>query len=141
MLMKKYRSLFTALLLGLSAAAPVEDRQAVDLEYEYIVVGSGAGGGPLACRLAMAGHRTLLIEAGNDQNRNVNITVPGYQAVVTQDEKLRWDIFVNHYQDQTRAQRDPKYTYETSPYQYHVGPDPPSGAEPLGILYPRKFPF
>jgi choline dehydrogenase len=57
------------------------------LEYEYIVVGSGAGGGPLACRLAMAGHKTLLIEAGNDQNGNINITVPGYQAVVTNDPK------------------------------------------------------
>jgi choline dehydrogenase len=57
------------------------------LEYEYIVVGSGAGGGPLACRLAMAGYKTLLIEAGNDQNGNINITVPGYQAVVTNDPK------------------------------------------------------
>lgn len=85
----------------------------------------------------MAGYKTLLIESGNDQNGNVNITVPGYQAVVTQDPKLRWDIFVNHYQDQTRAMRDPKFTYEVGPYEYHVGPDPPSGATPLGILYPR----
>ncbi|PMD42854.1 GMC oxidoreductase [Hyaloscypha variabilis F] len=107
------------------------------LEYEYIVVGSGAGGGPLACRLAMAGHKTLLIEAGNDQNGNINITVPGYQAVVTNDPKLRWDIFVNHYQDQTRARRDPKFSYEVAPYKYYVGPDPPFGATPLGILYPR----
>ena len=33
--------------------------------------------------------------------------------------------------------RDPKFTYEVGPYQYHVGPDPPEGATPLGILYPR----
>lgn len=110
---------------------------ATELEYDYIVVGSGAGGGPLACRLAMAGFSTLLIESGNDQNGNINITVPGYQAVVTQDPKLRWDIFVNHYQDQTRAQRDPKYTWEIAPFEYHVGLDPPAGAKPLGILYPR----
>ncbi|TVY19959.1 Oxygen-dependent choline dehydrogenase [Lachnellula arida] len=107
------------------------------LEYEYIVVGSGAGGGPLACRLAMAGHSTLLIESGNDQGGNVNISVPGYQAVVTQDPKLRWDVFANHYQNQTRAKRDPKYTYQVGPYQYYVGPDPPSNATELGILYPR----
>lgn len=133
--MKSWEIFFTSLLtvvFPFVASAP-----AANLQYEYIVIGSGAGGGPLACRLAMAGHSTLLIESGNDQNGNINITVPGYQAVVTQDPKLRWDIFVNHYQDQQRAQRDPKYTYEVAPYQYHVGPNPPSGAKPLGILYPR----
>ncbi|KAK6579637.1 hypothetical protein PZA11_007873 [Diplocarpon coronariae] len=123
-----------AAVLSFAAAAP---KAAPDLEYEYIVVGSGAGGGPLACRLAMAGHQTLLIEAGNDQSGNVNTTVPGYQALVTEDPKLRWDVFVNHYQDQQRAQRDPKYSWEVSPYNYHVGPNPPAGAKPLGILYPR----
>jgi hypothetical protein len=32
--------------------------------YEYIVVGSGPGGGPIASNLARAGHAVLLIEAG-----------------------------------------------------------------------------
>ena len=35
-------------------------------EYEYIVVGSGAGGGTVAARLAEAGHSVLLMEAGGD---------------------------------------------------------------------------
>ena len=35
--------------------------------YEYIVVGSGAGGGPLAANLAKAGHRVLLLEAGSNE--------------------------------------------------------------------------
>ena len=37
-------------------------------EYDFIVVGSGAGGGPLACRLALdpAGYRVALVEAGTD---------------------------------------------------------------------------
>lgn len=122
---------FTFLFLSSFALA------ATDLEYEYIVVGSGAGGGPLASRLAREGRKTLLIEAGNDQTGNLNTTVPGYQAAVTEDTAIRWDIFVNHYQDQERAQRDPKYTWETAPYEYHVGPNPPEGATPRGILYPR----
>ncbi|KAH9831052.1 Oxygen-dependent choline dehydrogenase [Teratosphaeria destructans] len=113
---------------------------ATDLTFEYIVVGSGAGGGPLASRLARAGHSVLLIEAGDDQGNNINYTVPGFQAAVTQDPAIRWDIWVNHYQDQSRAKRDPKFTYRLADGRLHVpvrdGP-PPAGATPLGILYPR----
>ena len=123
-------------LLPLLFLAPVTNA-ATDLEYDYIVVGSGAGGGPLASRLARDGHKTLLLEAGSDQSDNLNTTVPGYQAAVTEDPALRWDIFVNHYEDQKRAQRDPKYVWETAPFEYHVGPNPPDGATPRGILYPR----
>ncbi len=36
-------------------------------DYEYVVVGSGPGGGPLAARLAIAGDKVLLIDAGSDQ--------------------------------------------------------------------------
>ena len=42
--------------------------------YEYIVVGSGPGGGPLATNLARAGHSVLLLEAGDDQTENLNVS-------------------------------------------------------------------
>jgi choline dehydrogenase-like flavoprotein len=38
-------------------------------QFDYIVVGSGAGGGTLAARLAEAGRSALLLEAGGDPNR------------------------------------------------------------------------
>ena len=130
-----------AVLLQSAVGAPSEGiypqvKRQTNLTYEYIVVGSGAGGGPLASRLARAGHSVLLIESGDDQGngQNNNYSVPGYQAAVTQDPKMRWDMFVNHYQDQTRAQRDPKYTWDVGNGQYYVGQSPPAGATPLGIL-------
>jgi choline dehydrogenase len=111
--MKVFTASFLVAAAVAVSAAPVQDT------YDYIVVGSGAGGGPLASRLARSGSSVLLIEAGNDQGTNYNYTVPGYQAAVTQDPQIAWDVYVNHYQDQERARRDPKYV------------------EGKGVLYPR----
>jgi choline dehydrogenase len=74
-------------------ASPTSAQTSSDLVYDYIVVGSGAGGGPLASRLAIAGHSVLLIESGDDQGSNVNYTVPGYQALVTEDPKVSFFCF------------------------------------------------
>ena len=52
---------------------------------------------------------------------------------------MRWDFYVNHYQNQTRARQDPKYVYEVNGYpftQMFNGTTPPPGV-PKGILYPR----
>ncbi|KAI7218936.1 glucose-methanol-choline oxidoreductase-like protein [Hortaea werneckii] len=125
---------FLSLLAGTAFAAP-HARQSED--YEYIVVGSGPGGGPLASRLARAGHSTLLIEAGDDQGSNANYSVPGYQGLVAQDPRMRWDMYCNHYQDLEQAKRDPKFSYDIGNGEVYTGLNPPGGAEPLGVLYPR----
>jgi choline dehydrogenase len=124
-------------LLGL-AAASVGLVKAVELTgYEYVVVGSGAGGGPLAARLALAGHKTLLIEAGDDQGHNVNYTVPAFSAKASEDEAMAWNFFVRHYADNDRQALDYKTTYETPDGGEYTGLNPPEGSTMKGTLYPR----
>ena len=88
------------------------------VEWEYIVVGSGAGGGPLAANLARQGHSVLLLEAGKDTGGKTEYQLPAIHPIATEEPGLAWHYFVDHYSDQTRAAQDSKYTAE-------------------GILYPR----
>ncbi|KAK4163284.1 hypothetical protein QBC43DRAFT_370765 [Cladorrhinum sp. PSN259] len=123
------------LTFGVACAGLV---RAVDLTgYEYIVVGSGAGGGPVAARLALAGHKTLLIEAGDDQGSNVNYTVPAYHASSSEDPKLAWDFYVRHYSNDAQQARDWKTSYDTPDGGIYTGLNPPPGSKIKGVLYPR----
>lgn len=131
-----------------TACAPSEEDDAEGGEdaytltgYEYVVVGSGAGGGPLAANLARNGHKVLLLEAGDDQGANKNYQVPAFHAASTEDPDMRWDFFVKHYDD-ARAQADSKFTWETPDGKLVTngelaGRAPPVGSKPKGILYPR----
>ncbi len=77
--------------------------------YEYIIVGSGAGGGPLAANLARRGHRVLLMEAGDDSGGD-HYKVPAFHTLASEDPTMRWDFFVQHYADRQAARRDSKYS-------------------------------
>ncbi|KAF2136386.1 uncharacterized protein K452DRAFT_214705, partial [Aplosporella prunicola CBS 121167] len=105
--------------------------------YEYVIVGSGAGGAPLAARLALAGHSVLLLEAGDDQGNATQVVVPALHSVAAEYEPLRWDYFVQHYEDEEQQRRDTKLTYTTPDGQQYTGANPPEGSTPLGVLYPR----
>jgi choline dehydrogenase len=134
-------------LLNLNSATPRHESNGKRAEsttttwledYEYIVVGSGPGGGPVAARLAIAGYKVLLIDAGGDEGTSYQEQVPALQLQSTEYGPMKWDYFVNHYQDATRQAKDSKMTYQTPSGDLYVGTTPPAGSEPLGILYPRS---
>src|SRR5215213_6125583 len=111
------------------------DVRAAEEGYDYIIVGSGAGGAPLAARLALAGFRVLVLEAGPGKevasppapSPEVSL-VPGLHAVSTEHKDLSWRFFVKHY-DVPPTGEDPKWHR----------PDPSRGEDQTheGIFYPR----
>ncbi|EME78937.1 uncharacterized protein MYCFIDRAFT_205211 [Pseudocercospora fijiensis CIRAD86] len=105
--------------------------------YDYIVVGSGPGGGPVACRLARAGFNVLLIDAGDDSSANsFATTTPVFQLQATEEPEQEWDYYVMHYADQRQQARDSKTSY-ACPDKIYTGLAPYAGCRMLGVLYPR----
>ena len=86
------------------------------LEWDYVIVGSGAGGGTLAARLVGAGMRVFLLEAGGDPRASDcgdglpdDYDVPAFHAYACENPAMSWDFQVRHYADEARQARDPKY--------------------------------
>jgi len=80
--------------------------------FDYIVVGSGAGGGPLAARLAESGMRVLLLEAGEQGAGGPDgddYAVPAFHGLASEDPAMSWQFFVRHYADLKQQERDKKY--------------------------------
>jgi choline dehydrogenase-like flavoprotein len=94
--------------------------------WDYVIVGSGAGGGTLAARLVESGMRVFLLEAGADPCTEADARlpddyeVPGFHAFACENLAMSWDFEVRHYADEGRQLRDPKYS-----------------AARQGIFYPR----
>ncbi|KAI1428609.1 GMC oxidoreductase [Xylaria sp. FL1777] len=119
----------TLLMSGLAVAAPATGA-AQATEYDYIVVGSGPGGGPLAVNLAKAGYSVFLIEAGDAS------TATGFGQYPS---SITWDFFVNHYPEgDPRNNQYSHLTWKTPEGRYWVGQTgAPAGSKILGVYYPR----
>ena len=89
-------------------AAEATDDNLTEETFEYVIVGSGAGGGPLACNLARNGHKVLLLEAGDDQGAKIEEQVPAFHGKSTEVPEMRWDFFVKHYDDAAQQAKDSK---------------------------------
>jgi len=113
------------------------DPQAITAE--YIVVGSGAGGGTIAARLAEKGHSVLLLEAGDDAKGTPHSShgspsgglpndydVPVFHGYASENPDIAWNFFVRHYANDEAQLRDPNFVEE-----FH-------GKRVSGVLYPRS---
>jgi choline dehydrogenase len=108
-------------------------------DHEYIIIGSGAGGGTLAARLAEQGRKVLVLEAGGDpmqlkggdaydpQGNRLpeDYQVPVFHALSTENEAMSWDFWVRHYASDELQKRDNNYREQWD------------GQRVDGVLYPR----
>lgn len=86
-------------------------------DFDYVIVGSGAGGGPLAANLAKAGFKICLLEAGGDPCSESDMgrymyEVPIFHGLSTEYNECAWDYFVQHYSNLAQQQKDTKYVPE-----------------------------
>ena len=98
-----------------------------DEEYDFVVVGSGAGGGPVAVNLAKAGYSVLILEAGGEEEPP-EYKVPAFHSLSTEHRALAWKFYVQHYTNPGMQRRDKRNFLDNETVD---------GVKRTGIFYPR----
>jgi choline dehydrogenase len=67
----------------------------------------------------------------NEQVGSVTMLTRLYRSTLAAETPgISWYFWVNHFQNETQARRDNKYTYRLTNGSYYIGLDPPKDAEP-----------
>jgi choline dehydrogenase-like flavoprotein len=91
--------------------------------FDYVVVGSGAGGATVAARLAESGASVLVLEAGSNPLAPApglpdDYDVPAFHAFASENSAIAWNFYVRDFGDDRERRR-------------------PLDRPPPGVLYPR----
>jgi choline dehydrogenase-like flavoprotein len=73
-------------------------------EVDYVVIGTGGGGGPVAATLAEAGYQVLAVEAGGIVDTSA-YRVPAFSLRASSDPEVSWNFAVRHYTDASKHGR------------------------------------
>ncbi|KAF7337022.1 Choline dehydrogenase [Mycena venus] len=74
-------------------------------DFDFVVVGAGVGGGPVAARLAESGFSVLVVDAGHDVN-NLNTTIPFYFGRAVDDPQLELNYTYDEFSPGAKFPRD-----------------------------------
>ncbi|KAL5121974.1 hypothetical protein ACEQ8H_000190 [Pleosporales sp. CAS-2024a] len=140
--MKFFHFLLPSLALASCLNTPCTASQSVATDsntYDYIVTGSGPGGGTIATNLARAGYSVLLIEAGDNEENDIRTQILALTSF--SNHAVTWHFFVRHSDDEERTKRYKLLVWRLTNGEYWVGVDPAvdghQNATRLGVFYPR----
>ncbi|MBN9521319.1 GMC family oxidoreductase [bacterium] len=105
--------------------------------FDFVLVGAGAGGAPLAARLAERGYSVLICEMGPEKPPKPegaaveNTEVPLLHAEVTEDRRHALTFYVNHFDAPAADPPDDKW------HTPQAGSPHDRAEDETGLFYPR----